>query len=122
VVLRKAYGLGAIAMAGGSYKVPYFTVSWPTGEFWGMGIEGSVKLGFRQELAAIADPEERRQEYERRVARAYEASKALNNASGFGIDDTIDPADTRWWLASLLRSIRPPAQREGKKRAAIDAW
>jgi acetyl/propionyl-CoA carboxylase alpha subunit/acetyl-CoA carboxylase carboxyltransferase component len=122
VVLRKAYGLGAIAMAGGSYKVPYFTVAWPTGEFWGMGIEGSVKLGYRAELAAIADPEERRQAYDKMVARAYESSKALNNASHFGVDDTIDPADTRWWLASLLRSIRPPAPREGKKRPAIDAW
>ena len=56
IVLRKAYGLGAIAMAGGSYKVPYFSVSWPTGEFGGMGLEGSVKLGYRDELAAIEDP------------------------------------------------------------------
>jgi acetyl-CoA carboxylase carboxyltransferase component len=122
VVLRKAYGLGAIAMAGGSYKVPYFSVSWPTGEFWGMGIEGSVKLGYRNELAAIEDPAERRARYETMVARAYEQSKALNNAAHFGIDDAIDPADTRAWLAGLLRSIRPPAPREGKKRPAIDAW
>ena len=48
--------------------------------------------------------------------------KALNNASHFGVDDAIDPADSRWWVASLLRSIRPPAPREGKKRPAIDAW
>jgi hypothetical protein len=41
---------------------------------------------------------------------------------GFGIDDAIDPAATRWWPADLLRTIRPPAPREGKKRAAIDAW
>jgi acetyl/propionyl-CoA carboxylase alpha subunit/acetyl-CoA carboxylase carboxyltransferase component len=122
IVLRKAYGLGAIAMAGGSYKVPQFTVAWPTGEFWGMGIEGSVKLGYRAELAAIEDPEERRREYERRVARAYEQSKALNNAASFGVDDAIDPADSRRWVASLLRSIRPPAPRTGKKRLAIDAW
>ena len=122
VVLRKAYGLGAIAMAGGNYKVPFFTVSWPTGEFWGMGIEGSVKLGFREELSRIEDPVERKAEFDRRVARTYEASKALNNATNFGIDDTIDPADTRFWLSNLLRSIRSPAPREGKKRAAIDAW
>ena len=56
------------------------------------------------------------------VARAYENGKALNNASGFGIDDAIDPAETRFWLANLLASIRPPAPREGKKRSAIDAW
>ena len=122
IVLRKAYGLGAIAMAGGSYKVPYFTVAWPTGEFWGMGIEGSVKLGYRNELAGIADPAERKRVYDEMVGQAYERSKALNNASHFGVDDTIDPADSRRWVASLLRSIRPPAPRGGKKRPAIDAW
>jgi acetyl-CoA carboxylase carboxyltransferase component len=122
VILRKAYGLGAIAMAGGSYKVPMFSVSWPTGEFGGMGLEGSVKLGFREVLAAIDDPQERLEKYESMVARAYENGKAINNASGFGIDDAIDPAETRYWLANLLASIRPPAPREGKKRSAIDAW
>jgi acetyl/propionyl-CoA carboxylase alpha subunit len=56
IVLRKGYGLGAQAMAGGSFKAPLFTVAWPTGEFGGMGLEGAVKLGFRKELAAIEDP------------------------------------------------------------------
>jgi acetyl-CoA carboxylase carboxyltransferase component len=122
IVLRKAYGLGAIAMAGGNYKVPAFTVTWPTGEFWGMGIEGSVKLGYRAELAAIADPEERRRTYDRMVANAYERAKALNNAAAFGTDDAIDPAESRWWLASLLKSIRPAPPRSGKKRPMIDGW
>ncbi|MCC6388680.1 MAG: carbamoyl-phosphate synthase large subunit [Dehalococcoidia bacterium] len=122
VVIRKAYGLGAIAMAGGSYRTPYFSVSWPTGEFGGMGLEGSVKLGYRDELAAIEDPVARRAKYEEMVARAYERGKALNNAAVFGVDDAIDPADTRHWMANLLASIRPPEPRAGKKRAAIDAW
>jgi len=122
IILRKAYGLGAIAMAGGNYKQPYFTVAWPTGEFGGMGLEGSVKLGYRKELEAIEDPEKRMAEYERRVAAAYERGKALNNATGFGVDDAIDPSESRFWVASLLRSIRPPPPREGKKRPAIDAW
>ena len=56
VVLRKGYGLGAMAMTGGSYQASMFAVAWPTGEFGGMGLEGSVKLGYRNELAAIADP------------------------------------------------------------------
>ncbi|HXY26854.1 MAG TPA: carboxyl transferase domain-containing protein, partial [Acidimicrobiales bacterium] len=44
VVLRKGYGLGAQAMAGGSFRRPVFTVAWPTGELGGMGLEGAVRL------------------------------------------------------------------------------
>lgn len=122
IVLRKAYGLGAIAMAGGSYKTPLLTVSWPTGEYGGMGLEGSIKLGYRAELAAIDDPEERKKTYEDMVARAYERGKALNYASLFSVDDTIDPADSRHWVASLLKSVRRHNLRDGKKRPSIDAW
>jgi acetyl/propionyl-CoA carboxylase alpha subunit/acetyl-CoA carboxylase carboxyltransferase component len=122
IVIRKAYGLGAIAMAGGSYFVPYFTVSWPTGEFAGMGIEGSVKLGYRDELAAITDPQQRKERFDQMVARAYERSRAIHGATHFSIDDTIDPAESRSWVSSLLKSIRMPALREGKKRPMIDAW
>jgi acetyl/propionyl-CoA carboxylase alpha subunit/acetyl-CoA carboxylase carboxyltransferase component len=122
VVLRKAYGLGAVAMAGGNFRAPYYTVSWPTGEFGPMGLEGQVKLGYRAELAAIDDPEERREFYEKMVADSYEDGKALMRSQSFPIDDTIDPAETRFWLANLLSSIRPPAPRDGKKRPMIDAW
>ena len=122
IVLRKSYGLGAIAMAGGSFKTPSFSVAWPTGEFGGMGLEGAVKLGYRNELAAIEAPEARLRLYEEMVAKAYEIDKARNNATYFGIDDTIDPADSRWWVASLLRSVRMPQRHGGKKRPAIDAW
>jgi acetyl-CoA carboxylase carboxyltransferase component len=122
IVLRKAYGLGAIAMAGGSYKAPFFTVAWPTGEFGGMGLEGSVKLGYRSELAAIEDPAERKHSFDRMVAGAYERGKALNYGSLFSVDDTIDPAESRRWVASLLGSVRIPPRGPGKKRPVIDAW
>ncbi|MEM6495546.1 MAG: carboxyl transferase domain-containing protein, partial [Pseudomonadota bacterium] len=122
VVLRKAYGLGAIAMAGGNFSAPYYTVSWPTGEFGPMGLEGQVKLGYRAELSAIKDPDERRQYYEEMVAKSYQEGKALERSTTFPFDDTIDPAETRFWLANMLASIRPPAPRDGKKRPMIDAW
>jgi acetyl/propionyl-CoA carboxylase alpha subunit/acetyl-CoA carboxylase carboxyltransferase component len=122
VVLRKAYGLGAIAMAGGSFKRPMATVAWPTGEFGGMGLEGAVKLAYRHELASIADPAERKRKYEQMVAELYEKGKALSIATIFGVDDTIDPADTRRWLANLLRSVRVRNRRKRKKRVAIDTW
>lgn len=120
VVLRKAYGLGAQAMAGGSLKVPRFAISWPTGEFGPMGLEGAIKLGFRKELDAIEDPDERRTRYDQMVAMAYEHGKALNVASVFEIDDVIDPADTRRWIATALApaTSRP----HGKKRPFIDTW
>ena len=122
VVVRKAYGLGVQAMCGASSLVGFFTVAWPTAEFAGMNIEGSVKLGFRKELAAIEDPGERRIEFERRVARAYESAKAINAGVGGGLDDVIDPADTRSWIASSLKRLPPKAPRTEKKYPYIDTW
>jgi len=122
IVLRKGYGLGAQAMAGGSFKAGSFLVAWPTGEFGGMGLEGAVKLGFRKELAAIEDPQERRETFEQMVAKMYEHGKAVNTASHFEIDDVIDPADSRRWILSALRSAPPTAPRSGKKRPCIDTW
>jgi acetyl-CoA carboxylase carboxyltransferase component len=122
IVLRKGYGLGAQAMAGGSFKAPFFTVAWPTGEFGGMGLEGAVKLGYRGELAAIEDPEERRALYQQMVDRMYQHGKAVNTASLFELDDVIDPADSRRWIARALAAAPAPAPRSGKKRPCIDTW
>jgi acetyl-CoA carboxylase carboxyltransferase component len=102
VVLRKAYGLGAMAMAGGYLRASVLTVAWPTGEFGGMGLEGMVRLGHRKELEAIADPDERERRFADRVAQLYERGKALNAASLFEIDDVIDPAATRSVIAAAL--------------------
>ncbi|GAA4756051.1 acetyl-CoA carboxylase family protein [Actinomycetospora chibensis] len=102
VVLRKAYGLGAMAMAGGDLKAPALTVAWPTGEFGGMGLEGAVRLGYRKELDAIDDPDARRERYDELVATYYERGKALSVATVFEIDDVVDPAETRVLLARAL--------------------
>ena len=122
VVVRKAYGLGVQAMCGASSGMPYFTVAWPTAEFAGMNIEGSVKLGFRKELAAIEDPEARRADFDKRVERAYESAKAVNAAAGGGLDDVIDPTDTRSWIVRGLQALPPVRPREGKKYPYIDPW
>ncbi|KAA9160904.1 ATP-grasp domain-containing protein [Amycolatopsis acidicola] len=95
VVLRKGYGLGAMAMTGGDLHAAALTVAWPTGEFGGMGLEGAVRLGYRNELEAIADPGERRARYEELLHSYYERGKALSVATVGEIDDVIDPADTR---------------------------
>jgi acetyl/propionyl-CoA carboxylase alpha subunit/acetyl-CoA carboxylase carboxyltransferase component len=122
VVVRKAYGLGVQAMLGAGSLVGFFTVAWPTAEFAGMNIEGAVKLGYRKELMAIEDPEARRAEFDRRCAEAYESAKAVNAGVGGGLDDVIDPAETRAWLMMGLRSQPPVEPRTGKKHAYIDTW
>jgi acetyl-CoA carboxylase carboxyltransferase component len=122
IVLRKAYGLGAIAMSGGADDAAVFTVAWPTGEFGPMALEGAAKLGYRNELAAIADPQERKQRFDEMVANLYQRGKALNLATHFAVDDVIDPADSRRWISAALRSTPPPARRTTKKYPFIDAW
>ena len=123
IVLRKGYGLGAQAMAAGGFKAPLFTIGWPTSEFGGMGLEGAVRLGMRRELEAIADPEERERVFEATVAAAYEHGQGLNMAAYGEIDDVIDPADSRRWIATLFdQNTGQWRRREGKKRPNIDSW
>ncbi len=120
VVLRKSYGLGAQAMMGGSTKAPLACLAWPTGEFGGMGLEGAVRLGFRRELDAEPDDAARETLFQQLVGRLYEHGKALSIAEWFEIDDVIDPADTRRWIATLLAST-PPVTGDGR-RPNIDTW
>ena len=122
VILRKGYGLGAQAMAGGSFRAPALTVAWPTGEIGGMGLEGAVRLGFRRELEAEEDPVEREALFQRLVAGAYRNGKALNAATHFEIDDVIDPSETRSRVLAVLRAAPPPPPRQHKKRPCVDAW
>ncbi|RLQ22648.1 biotin carboxylase [Seongchinamella sediminis] len=95
VILRKAYGLGAMAMAGGSLKVPVLTAAWPTGETGPMGLEGAVTLGFRKELEAVADATEREALFNQLVDDMYQRGKATESAAATEIDAVIDPAETR---------------------------
>ncbi|HEY4996984.1 MAG TPA: carboxyl transferase domain-containing protein [Solirubrobacteraceae bacterium] len=123
IVLRKGYGLGAQAMAGGGFKVPQFTVAWPTSEFGAMGLEGAVKLGMRRELEAIEDPVERERVFQATVAAAYERGRGVNMAAYGEIDDVIDPADSGRWIASLFEASSGEWWRSpGKRRPYVDAW
>jgi acetyl-CoA carboxylase carboxyltransferase component len=121
VVLRKGYGLGAQAMAGGSFRAPLMTVAWPTGEFGGMGLEGAVKLAYRKELDAIDDASKRKERFDAMVAEMYERGTALNTATYFEVDDVVDPAATRALVAAvILHSGESP--REGARRRYVDSW
>jgi acetyl-CoA carboxylase carboxyltransferase component len=119
VVLRKGYGLGAQAMAGGHFHAGVFTVAWPTGEFGGMNLEGAVRLAMRKELAAIEDAAAREQTFQAVVAQAYAKGKAISMASYLEIDAVIDPADTRGWILRGLASVPHPIARG---RRMVDTW
>jgi acetyl-CoA carboxylase carboxyltransferase component len=123
IVLRKGYGLGAQAMAGGGFTAPLFTVGWPTSEFGGMGLEGAVRLGMRRELEAIEDEDERERVFQATVAAAYDHGRGVNMAAYGEIDDVIDPADSRSWIATLFAKTDTSwQQRPGKKHSWVDAW
>ncbi len=122
VVLRKAYGLGAQAMMGGSTKAPLACLAWPSSEFGGMGLEGAVRLGYRRELEAAGGDAAREELFADLVRRAYDAGKGVSVASYFEIDDVIDPAETRRTIIALLDAAPPPPPRAGKKRPNVDTW
>lgn len=104
VVLRKAYGLGAQAMAGGHFHVPTFTVAWPTGELGGMGLEGAVRIAYKRDLEAMLDSAARKAWFEARVADLYAKGKAVAIAERFELDAVIDPAETRHWIVAALEA------------------
>ncbi len=123
VILRKSYGLGAIAMTGGSYQAAMFCVSWPTGEFGGMGLEGSVKLGLPQRARRHRGPGRAQGRRSTGWSRPpTPRGKALCGASGTALDDVIDPADTRRWIVAGLRSLPARPVRTEKKLPWIDSW
>jgi|LakMenEpi03Aug12_release.lakeMendotaPanAssembly.Ray.scaffolds.fasta_scaffold21873_6 acetyl-CoA carboxylase carboxyltransferase component len=119
VVLRKGYGLGAMAMTGGGFHQTLSTVAWPTGEFGGMGLEGAVRLGYRKELEALPEGPEREALFEQLLAQQYDNGSAINMAATLEIDAVIDPADTRQWLIAGLDS-GVIATEAGVR--AIDTW
>jgi acetyl-CoA carboxylase carboxyltransferase component len=118
IVLRRAYGLGGMAMAGGSTHNPFYTVAWPTGEFGAMNLEGAVRLAFKKQLEA-AEPADRDNMFQTLVGMAYERGKAINTAACLEIDDVIDPADTRSWILRGLQTALPKAPGATPR---IDTW
>ena len=121
IVLRKAYGLGAQAMAGGSFIAPQFVVGWPTAEIGAMGLEGAVKLGYRKELEAEKNFEKRDQLFRKLVDDLYEKGKGINAASLLEFDTVLDPAETRKWISMLIKNTKITSKLN-KKTNYIDAW
>jgi acetyl-CoA carboxylase carboxyltransferase component/biotin carboxyl carrier protein len=119
VVLRKGYGLGAMAMTAGGFHSPLMTVAWPSGEFGAMGLEGAVRLGYRKELQALPEGPQREALFAQLLAKQYDNGSAIHMAATLEIDAVIDPAQTRAWLVRGLQMQGELAQASG---LAIDAW
>jgi acetyl-CoA carboxylase carboxyltransferase component len=119
VVLRKGYGLGAMAMTAGGFHSPLMTVAWPSGEFGAMGLEGAVRLGYRKELQALPEGPQREALFEQLLAKQYDNGSAIHMAATLEIDAVIDPAQTRAWLVRGLQMQGELPQASG---LAIDAW
>ena len=118
VVMRKGYGLGYIAMCGGRSFDADLCVAWPTAEICAMSVEGAVDVAYAKQVAAAADPAARRAEL---IARFRQQLGALHAAAHFGIDDVIDPRDTRAALLATLERC-PPRRLQGmqpRRRHAI---
>lgn len=122
IFLRKGYGLGAMAMTGGSFVIPVYSAAWPTGEFGGMGLEGAVRLGYKKELEAVEGKAEREDLFKKLVAKMYEVGKATEAAAHLEIDAVIDPADTRKVILRALASAPKAKSSHGKRRTFVDTW
>ncbi len=118
VVLRRGYGLGAQAMAGGHFHAGAFTISWPSGEFGAMGLEGAVRLSLKKQLATMPE-DEGEALVAQQVAAAYERGKAISMASYLEIDGVIDPSETRAWIARGMAAM--PVEPERTPRF-LDTW
>lgn len=122
VILRRAYGLGAQAMAAGSMHEPLLTLAWPSAHLGPMGLEGAVRLALRKELEQIEEEQERERRVQELTAAAQDNAKALNAASLFEIDDVIDPAQTRTAIAAGLAAAAARSRRPRRRPRFVDSW
>ncbi|MDQ3672129.1 MAG: acyl-CoA carboxylase subunit beta [Actinomycetota bacterium] len=113
VITRKAYG-GAYDVMSSKHIRADFNVAWPTAEVAVMGPEGAVNIVFRSELAAVDDPDARREEliadYKERFANPYAAAER-----GY-VDDVIEPRRTRPVLISALETALTKREPKPKRK------
>lgn len=117
VILRKGYGLAFIAMAGGRSFDADLCVAWPTAEICAMSVEGAVDVAYRKKMDAARDPAAERAAL---IARFRSQLGPLKSAEAYGIDDVINPRDTRRVLATAMaRATTRRADPNPRRRHAI---
>lgn len=104
VIVRKAFGMAALSQRGGSTTFQRF--AWPSAQWGSLPIAGGVYAAYRAEIDAAPDPAARQAEIE---ARLEAVQSPLRTAEAFGVEEIIDPRDTRRHLcrfASLAAPLR----------------
>ena len=113
VIVRKTYGVAAA----GHFAPNAHVLCWPSAEGGALPLEGGVAVAFRREIEAAPDPEAKRRELEERFAKAR---SPFPRAESFGVNDLIDPRETRQRLCAWAEWIQPAlAAHVGERRYAI---
>ncbi|MFC1825393.1 carboxyl transferase domain-containing protein, partial [Thermodesulfobacteriota bacterium] len=103
VIIRKCYGMGGYVMGMGRGYQPNLLIGWPTAELGGMGLEGAAEILHRKKIAESEDPERLRAELAEELRSKI---RAVPTAKKYGLDDVIDPRDTRPVLIKALDSFK----------------
>ncbi len=101
VVIRKCYGMAGMAtchQAGLNMRI-----AWPSAEWGSLPVEGGVAVAYRREIAAADDPKRRKAELEDEL-REY--GSPFRTAEAFGVEDIIDPRETRAYLCRFIAAAQ----------------
>jgi len=91
--------------------------AWPSGDWGSLPIEGGVQAAYRREIESSPDPAACRREIEDRLNAVR---SPFRTAEAFGIEEIIDPRDTRpllcEWIPMAYELL--PSQLGQKSRTA----
>ena len=97
IIIRKCYGMAG--MATGNPNRLNYRIGWPSGEWGSIPIEGGVDAAYRREIANAPDPAAKREEIE---ADLRSLRSVFRTAETFGIEELIDPRETRSYLQAFV--------------------
>jgi acetyl-CoA carboxylase carboxyltransferase component len=115
IQVRRSFGIGG--MATGNPTQLTIKLAWPSARLGDLPIEGGVAAAFRKEIEAASNPQEAMREIEERMLAK---TSVWQTAEHFGLEDVIDPRETRRvihrWLEGALHSLRPGPKAGPKNR------
>jgi acetyl-CoA carboxylase carboxyltransferase component len=102
IVIRKAFGVAGAAMSNAT-RLP-FRYAWPSGDWGSLPLEGGIEAAYRRDLEEAEDPVKLRAEIEERLNRVR---SPFRTAEKFGIEEIIDPRDTRRIVCEFANLAAP---------------